>query len=777
MSIKQNIKNICYYMLLFSATIIYLELSLRTAMPSGITKSCLYFLGFVPAQSLFLTFFCGYWKGWKNHIIPLVLEFALCFYYISQFIYYKNFGSLYSTTMIGMGAEAITNFGWTIVGLVLSHIPRILVMGIPFFLLLACTLLGLVKERTLSLDFRPLLIALTCFGWFLGVLSLLLDGGGRQSATAVFHNALAGTDTTSAHIGVMTSNILELGELVGISVADPVELTASDSSILDTLYEEEETLHTSTPPAIIPEDPSTMNKGQDTAIDGANTNASTNASTNDGTNTNLSTDAKETPSYTVEPQILEDLNFTFLVDNAPDSDSKELAAYLKSREPSKTNAYTGMFEGYNLIYICAEAFWNYAADPVVTPTLYEMSTHGIVLNNYYNSFKNTTTNGEFAFDTSLWPDFSRHSEGGTDIGSFYQSATCYMPLGLGDFFREIGVESRGYHNYYGEYYRRILSWPNLGYDCKFLAHGLNFSSDWPSSDLELMEQTVDDYIHDKQFHAYYMTFSGHGPYSSANYMYNKNISTVKELMGEGYRDESYGYMCGQYELERAMKYLLERLEEEGQLERTVIVIAGDHYPYNLSDKGRDDLAGYEMTDPFDQYHSTCIIYNAGMKEPIVSDTYCSNVDILPTILNLFGFEYDSRLFMGRDIFSPGIHKAVLYNMSFLTDYVRYNVDSDEAEWTALGETFSASQKEEYLAAMIDLVNSEYAASKKILSTNFYQTAWYLMGWMDDEDLAEEAKRVAHVKSKNSEYNTKEAAQAAQDDAAAEAANNHQEGEE
>ena len=51
-----------------------------------------------------------------------------------------------------------------------------------------------------------------------------------------------------------------------------------------------------------------------------------------------------------------------------------------------------MFEGYNLIYICGEGFWTYACDETVTPTLYKMSHNGIVLDNYYNSFLNTTTN-------------------------------------------------------------------------------------------------------------------------------------------------------------------------------------------------------------------------------------------------------------------------------------------------------------------------------------------------------------------------------------------------
>ena len=194
---------------------------------------------------------------------------------------------------------------------------------------------------------------------------------------------------------------------------------------------------------------------------------------------------------------------------------------------------TGYFEGYNLIYICGESFWTYACNEEVTPTLYKMAHNGIVLNNYYNSFKNTTTNGEYAFNTSMWPDVSRIANNGTDVGSFAQSASKFMPQGLGDLtLQDKNTTTLAFHNYYGKYYRRILSWPNLGYQCKFMGSGMTFTTTWPSSDLEMMQQSIPDYINsDEPFYAYYMTFSGHGPYTSTNNIYRKNIDYVKNTLG------------------------------------------------------------------------------------------------------------------------------------------------------------------------------------------------------------------------------------------------------
>lgn len=718
--ILKEIESVGRYFLIYGITLVYLELLLRSNITGGITGSFLFFLCFIPAEALFFTLLSGLFKDRKNIIVSSLVLLFITIYYIAQLIYYKNFGSLFSASMIGMGMEAVSNFGWAVLDVIKNNLLEIILMFLPILLTIGLSAFSIIEQQQIGIFSRLSVLVLIVPLWLLGVLATRIDGMDRQSAYSVYHNSLSDTDNTSSHLGAMTTAILECGSAYfGLFSSDNIGLTQVDVGVLTNL---ENTIEAN--------QPSSPTESAD-----------------------VEQEVKKAPAV---PQIFEELDFEKLAENAESDELKELTEYLGSRSVSYTNDYTGMFEGYNLIYICAEAFWSYALDEQVTPTLCNMANQGIVLNNYYNSFKNTTTNGEFAFATSLWPDLSRKADAGTDVGSFYQSATCYMPLGLGDFFNNINVPSYGYHNYYGEYYRRILSWPNLGYTCKFYKRGMEFTSSWPASDLELMEQSVDDYINNKRFHAYYMTFSGHGPYSNANQIYNKNIKTVKALMKEGYNEDVYGYLAGNYELDKAMEYLLKRLEEAGCLDNTVIVIAGDHYPYNLSDKGRNQLAGYEMNPDFDIYKSTCIIYNAGMKEPVISDTYCSNVDIVPTILNLFGIRYDSRLFMGRDIFAEGVHKAVTYNMSFITDLVRYNSRTGETIWFGNAANYSDSVKETYLNTMIELLKSEYYASLKILNLNFYQYAWYNSGLMTDEELAEEQIRVEQVKAKDAQYNIRDA---------------------
>lgn len=723
------------YFLIYSFAIIYFEIVLRCCIVGGVTGEFLFFLCFVPAQGMFLTVFNGFLNGRKNLIVSTFLLLLLGAYYIAQLVYYKNFGSLFSASMMGMGKEAVENFGWSLGEAIRKSLVGIILILLPALAAGICGGLRLWNPEKILLRPRLILLFLSIFAWILGAQMTRLDGTDRQSAYSVYQDTLAHTDNTASHLGALTSTILEFASarLGDFSFREEV-LAAVDTSIITEMEkmasgETEETPEPTEPPDDPPEETESGN------LESSEENS----------------EEMEDPLPQWRPHIYEEIDLKQLAEQEEDEDLRELSLYLDSRGATETNEYTGMFEGYNLIYICAEAFWTYAIDEEVTPTLAKMANQGIVLENYYNSFRNTTTNGEFAFTTSLWPDFSRKADAGTDVGSFAQSASCYMPMGLGDLFEGMGVPARAFHNYYGSYYRRSLSWPNLGYICKFYKEGMDFTSSWPASDLELMEQSVDDYIEEDTFHAYYMTFSGHGPYNDTNAICLKNIDFVKETMGEGYSPSVYGYLAGNRELDKAMEYLLQRLEEAGKLENTVIVIAGDHYPYNLALEDSIELAGRELDRDFDLFQSTCIIFNAGMEENIVSDTYCCNVDILPTILNLFGIEYDSRFMMGRDIFSDEVHKAVLYNKSFLTELVRYNSRTGETVWSDRAGSYSDEMKEAYLDTMIDLVDSEYYASMQILNLNYFEYVWYKSGLMTEEELEAERDRAEQVQEINESY--------------------------
>ena len=329
--------------------------------------------------------------------------------------------------------------------------------------------------------------------------------------------------------------------------------------------------------------------------------------------------------------------------------------YFSSITASQKNEYTGMFAGKNLIQITAEAFSPYVISKELTPTLYKLTHEGFVFTNYYQpGWGQSTTGGEFAAMTGVIPTWINNNL------SFYVSSKDYMPFALGNQFRALGYTTVAYHNNSYTYYNRHLTHPNLGYDYYGQGNGLNITGPgWPYSDLEMMELTAPAYIEDyvnngKPFHAYYMSVSGHANWGWGNAMSAKN----REAAVAAYPNASQpvqGYIAANLELEYALTYLLEQLEAAGIADDTVICLTADHYPYALVTDEVDyyqELSGIQDSElDISRYRNTLIMWCGSMETPVTVNTPCSAIDIVPTLSNLFGLEYDSRLLSGRDVFA------------------------------------------------------------------------------------------------------------------------------
>lgn len=408
--------------------------------------------------------------------------------------------------------------------------------------------------------------------------------------------------------------------------------------------------------------------------------------------------------------VLDGMDFDQLDEATEDKDLRSLNDYFASLQGTVKNSYTGLFADYNLIVICAEAFSPYLIDPELTPALYRMSNEGIVFRNFYNSFPNLTTNGEYGLCMGLMPDLSRMN--------FAVSKDNYLPFCLGNMFSQAGVEAKAYHNNIGTFYDRVNTHTNMGYDFKAIDFGLDMEPGNPASDLEMMEKTVDEYLEQEPFHAYYMTYSCHADYSfTDNDMSAQNQELVADMEGS---EELRAYYACQLELERAMEYLLERLEEAGVADRTVVVLTGDHAPYGLPEEDYESLAGDAVEEPFWQYRNSFICWTGGLEEPIVVDDYCCTQDILPTLLNLFGFSYDSRLLTGRDVLAECTHAALLKDGSFLTDRMIYDAASGQITW-------QGEEDEDYAQELIQAMEDQLAVSAAILGTNYYDFAFRTLG--------------------------------------------------
>ncbi len=403
-----------------------------------------------------------------------------------------------------------------------------------------------------------------------------------------------------------------------------------------------------------------------------------------------------------------DINFKDLYAAETDEVIASMHRYFASVQPTAKNEYTGIYEGYNLIFITGEAFSHLAVHEEVTPTLYKMVHEGYHFTNFYTPvWGASTTDGEYVACTGLIPK--------SGVRSFPRSHENYLPFVMGNQLARLGYKTMAYHNHTHSYYRRHLSHPNMGYDYKGIGSGLVMTNIWPRSDLEMMEITVPEYIDNEPFHAYYMTVSGHLEYNFFGHaIARRNRHLVEHLP---YSDAVRAYLAANIELDKALEHLLNELEEAGIADRTLIVLSSDHWPYGLRDEEIDELAGHYVERHFELHRNALIIYTPGM-EPETIEQPASSLDIIPTISNLLGLEFDSRLLMGRDIFSDADPLVIYRCGSFITDKGRYNAQTNKfypAEHMPANWDYT-----EYVEEVSAEVNRKFYFSALILDHDYYR---------------------------------------------------------
>lgn len=376
----------------------------------------------------------------------------------------------------------------------------------------------------------------------------------------------------------------------------------------------------------------------------------------------------EEVAVTYKPQV-SDIDFDSI-----ESDNQainDLNNYFKNQVPTYTNEYTGMFKGKNLIYIMAESFDGYFVDKELTPTLYKMIHDGLYFKNYYTPTNLSTIGGEFSLLTGLLPDLAvlNNQWNGNYNNNGHHN---YYPYGLGNMFKNLGYDVYAYHDYFYNFQNRDYYLKDLGFDnYKACGNGMETRMDcsiFPASDDEMINGSIDDYINSDKFMVYYVTVSGHAKWGFGyNAMAEKNKSLVNDL---DYSETVRAYISANLELEKAMTTLLDKLSAAGKLEDTVIVMASDHHPYFMEDEQMEELAGKEL-DKYSLYKNDLIIYNPSV-ENVTVDKICNTIDVLPTVLNLFGIEYDSRLIVGKDILSNSDGVAIFADGNYLGSDVNVN---------------------------------------------------------------------------------------------------------
>lgn len=337
------------------------------------------------------------------------------------------------------------------------------------------------------------------------------------------------------------------------------------------------------------------------------------------------------------------------------------------------NALTGLGEGKNLIVIQLETFEGFplglkVGGQALTPNLNRLSAESLYFPNmYFQVARGNTSDAEFMLNNSLLP-LRQASVNWNYAKNDYHS--------LPKMLKEKGYQSVAFHPYKRRFWNRALMYPQLGFEAFYSEEyfrpdeqvnlGLSDGSLYRQS-LELLER------HAEPFFAQYITLSTHHPYQIPEAY--RAISLPDWIPGE-MRD----YLHAVHYADQAVGEFVTALEKRGLLERSVLVIYGDHtgispeYALPIHRLLGHDAPGDEAFAAASLQRVPMLIRVPGAAVRGTREQVVGQIDILPTLTNLMGLG-GSHVMMGQDLLETSRKPTPLSGRyptgSFVDDAVIY----------------------------------------------------------------------------------------------------------
>lgn len=398
--------------------------------------------------------------------------------------------------------------------------------------------------------------------------------------------------------------------------------------------------------------------------------------------------------------------------------SEEEEQFLKDAYAELTihdkNGYTGILKGKNVIFLQLEGIDSWLLTPETMPHLYELYNQSIRYTNHFSYYNGggSTFNSELAVNTGFLAPISYTQNAYAFTENLY-------PASMPKLFKELGYSVNAFHMNSGEYYSRRLNYQNWGYDNYYglldqkIYKGVSHELDRELILNELFYEKM--FLQEEPFVHYLITYTPHTPFDVS---IGKGEILAEEKFGEVIPDLTEEDCARLYAMEtdKMVGLLIEALKENGLYENTAIVAFADHYLYTLSDK--KILDKYKETDSNLINKTPFFIWSDGIK-PATIKKVNSQLDILPTVLNMFGIEYTEELYIGNDIMDSKYSGYV-----FFSDYSWY----DGHLYVENGEVVKGvSTDQSYVVEMNGIVNQLIYQNDLTQKYNYFKKLYKAQG--------------------------------------------------
>lgn len=330
------------------------------------------------------------------------------------------------------------------------------------------------------------------------------------------------------------------------------------------------------------------------------------------------------------------------------------------------NEFTSVASGRNVFIVQLESFQSFVVNKKfenqeVTPNLNRFINDSYFFpNGQYIRGGGNTSDSDFSTNTSFYPFNDRSvfvNHGRNDFTS--------LPKALA----KSGYGSYAYHGFRRDFWNRNLSFNSLGFDRFYAADNYSDGVDiiMGLNDRDFFKESVDKIKKkDGPNYHYLISLTSHYPFEMAqeHQLLSGNISD--------YDFRTFHYLQSVHYADMAFGYFLEGLKREGLYEDSLIVVYGDHDavigdlgdPKTLKTLGIDKI-DYEKLYGLEKV--PFVIKLPGQNEKIIKDKVISQIDIMPTVLNLVGVKTDFPMF-GLDVFEDrgSRYFSVVHSLSGLS---------------------------------------------------------------------------------------------------------------
>ena len=349
------------------------------------------------------------------------------------------------------------------------------------------------------------------------------------------------------------------------------------------------------------------------------------------------------------------------------------------------NKYTGIFKDKNIIFVQFEGLDNWLVTENDTPTIYKMMHEGINFNNHFSYYNGggSTFNSEFAVNTGFITPLS-----------YTQNAYTFnknnFPHSMAHIFKSLDYSVNAFHMNSGEYYSRTANYKNWGYDKYYgLKDMFDYQDESYTLDRELiLNETFNKLIfpEEEKFIDYIIAYSGHLPFTNTKgvckLLYDEDHKPIiDETAEENTSDDNEKPISTEVverepmteeqcvrrqakETDYMMQLLIDNLTEKNLLDNTVIIAYSDHYLYTIEDK--TILDRYKETSNNLINKTPFFIWSNNIENKTINKV-TSQLNILPTVLNLWGINYNPNNYIGTDALDSNYEGIV-----FFSDYSWYD---------------------------------------------------------------------------------------------------------